>query len=183
MLAATAPLAYVDRHDRLARRAFCRGGDRARSVGLFVYAIARDYPPGRAVRRRARRCGKICRSCRGLRVRSFVCRVFAMQFSGFSIFVTVLGLWAGPYLAHVYGYDLGGRGELLFLLATPTHLVANAVWGPARSNFPQLQNVRRDRRERNGRMRSSGSRWSESRVDCPACLVRRVRNFRQPTRR
>jgi hypothetical protein len=57
-----------------------------------------------------------------------------MQFAGYSTFVTIFGLWAGPYLAHVYGYDLDRRGSVLFVLAI-VHLVSSASWGPVDRMF------------------------------------------------
>ena len=56
--------------------------------------------------------------------------VFAMHFAGYSTFVTVLGLWGGPYLAHVHGLDLEHRGNFLLVLAI-LHVIANFAWGPA----------------------------------------------------
>ena len=42
--------------------------------------------------------------------------LFLMQLMAHSSFVLVAGLWGGPYLAHIYGYDLTGRGNMLFRL-------------------------------------------------------------------
>ena len=128
VIGATAPLAYAAgavgwRTSFLAVAAF------AAVVGLFVFAVARDNPPGRE---RPKSGESLRQSFAGLaevvRVPSFL-PVFAMQFAGYSTFVTVFGLWAGPYLAHVYGYDLGQRGNVLFVLAV-TNLIASASWGP-----------------------------------------------------
>ena len=129
VLAATAPLAYATaaigwRETFLVVAAF------AAVVGVFVYVVARDDPPG-AERKTSRET--VAQSFAGIadvvRVRSFF-PVFAIQFASYATFLTVFGLWAGPYLAHVYGYDLEKRGNVLLLLAM-THLVASAVWGPA----------------------------------------------------
>lgn len=43
--------------------------------------------------------------------------LFLMHAMSYSSFVLVVGLWGGPYLAHVYGYGLAERGEFLFLAA------------------------------------------------------------------
>jgi MFS family permease len=40
-----------------------------------------------------------------------------MQMATYSSFVIFVGLWGGPYLAHVYGYDLPARGSLLLVPA------------------------------------------------------------------
>ncbi|HEY8268582.1 MAG TPA: MFS transporter [Xanthobacteraceae bacterium] len=129
MLGATAPLAYATAAFGW-RETFLATAGLTAVIGLAVYAIARDYPPGVVPPRRHE---TLMETIRGLAVVArtpSVPRLFAMHFSSFSIMVTVLGLWGGPYLAHVYGHDLGRRGELLFVLAT-ANVLANFVWGPA----------------------------------------------------
>lgn len=129
VLGATAPLAYSTAAIGW-RNSFLVVAAAAALVGLFVYAVARDDPPGRE---RPKTGETLRQSFAGLarvvRVRSFL-PVFVMQFAGYASFLTVFGLWAGPYLAHVYGYDLDRRGNVLLLLAV-VHLVASATWGPA----------------------------------------------------
>jgi MFS family permease len=44
-------------------------------------------------------------------------RLFLMHLTCYPSFVLIVGLWGGPYLTHVYGYDLEGRGDLLFITA------------------------------------------------------------------
>src|SRR5262249_53766501 len=44
-------------------------------------------------------------------------RLFLMQMATYSSFVIFAGLWGGPYLTHVYGYDLKARGALLLVPA------------------------------------------------------------------
>ena len=129
MLGATAPLAYATAAFGW-RETFLATAGLTAVIGLAVYAIARDYPPGVVPPRRHE---TLMETIRGLAVVArtpSVPRLFSMHFSSFSIMVTVLGLWGGPYLAHVYGHDLGRRGELLFVLAT-ANVLANFVWGPA----------------------------------------------------
>ena len=41
-------------------------------------------------------------------------RVFFAQLAIYPSYLLVVGLWGGPYLTHVYGYDLAGRGDILF---------------------------------------------------------------------
>ena len=129
VLAATAPLASATAAIGW-RASFLVVAVIAALVGLFVFIVARDDPPGV---KRPKSTETLAQSFAGLadvvRVRSFL-PVFAMQFAGYSTFLTVFGLWAGPYLAHVYGYDLDQRGGALLVLAI-VHLVASAAWGPA----------------------------------------------------
>ena len=129
MLGATAPLAYATAAFGW-RETFLATAGLTAVIGLAVYAIARDYPPGVVPPHRHE---TLMDTIRGLAVVArtpSVPRLFVMHFSSFSIMVTLLGLWGGPYLAHVYGHDLGRRGELLFVLAT-ANVLANFVWGPA----------------------------------------------------
>ena len=55
-------------------------------------------------------------------------RLFVIQLTCHSSFVLLLGLWGAPYLAHVYGYSLQERGDLLFFLAL-SQIVGMFVWG------------------------------------------------------
>jgi MFS family permease len=129
VIAATAPLAYSTAAIGW-RSSFLVVAVVAAIVGIFVYVVARDDPPGFV---RPKSTETIVQTLAGLkkvvRLRSYMF-IFAMQFAGYSTFLTVFGLWAGPYLAHVYGYDLDQRGNVLLLLAT-VHLIASASWGPA----------------------------------------------------
>jgi len=127
-LAATAPLAFAAAAVGW-RTTFLVAAGITALLGVLVFAIARDYPPGVVAPTRHE---SLAESIRGLAVIArtpSVLRLFAMHFSGYSILVTVLGLWGGPYLAHVYGYDLERRGDLLFVLAIAS-LLGSLAWGP-----------------------------------------------------
>lgn len=56
-------------------------------------------------------------------------RLFLMHLTCYPSFVLIVGLWGGPYLTHVYGYDLEERGELLFIAAAG-QIVGMMVVGP-----------------------------------------------------
>jgi MFS family permease len=113
-LLATAPLAY----------AAAAVGWRAPFVaiavvmglaGLMVALIVREPPRSAAARRETLR-----ESIAGIRAAmriSSVGRLFLMQMATYSSFVIFVGLWGGPYLTHVYGYDLTERGSLLLIPA------------------------------------------------------------------
>ena len=51
-----------------------------------------------------------------------------MQMATYSSFVLFVGLWGGPYLSHVYGYDLTERGNLLLVPAI-TQIFGLALYG------------------------------------------------------
>jgi MFS family permease len=56
--------------------------------------------------------------------------IFAMFLTNYAVVITILGLWGGPYLAHVYGYDLETRGFYLLVLALSS-MTAAFAWGAA----------------------------------------------------
>ncbi len=58
-----------------------------------------------------------------------VCAIFVMHLVAHASFVQVVGLWGGPYLTHIYGYDLTARGNMLFAAAI-AQVAAACLWGP-----------------------------------------------------
>lgn len=128
MLVATAPLAYGTATIGW-RMSFLAIAALGVVLGIVMHIVVRDDPPGRAP---PPRTDSLADSMRGLaqvvRVPSLV-PVFIMNAFSYSAIVTVLGLWAGPYLSHVYGYDIEARGNLLFVLAF-VYVTATLFWGP-----------------------------------------------------
>jgi len=61
------------------------------------------------------------------RMRGFV-PLFLMHAMSYSSYVLIVGLWGGPFLAHIYGYDLTTRGNLLMLPAI-SHIIGVMLWG------------------------------------------------------
>jgi len=56
--------------------------------------------------------------------------IFFMHLVTHASFVLVVGLWGGPYLTHIYGFDLTQRGNMLFAAAV-AQVAAAFVWGPS----------------------------------------------------
>jgi MFS family permease len=56
-------------------------------------------------------------------------RLFLLQMTNYPSYLLVVGLWGGPYLAHVYGFDLKGRGDILFVPAL-AQVIGSLFWGP-----------------------------------------------------
>ena len=56
-------------------------------------------------------------------------RLFVMNLVAYSTFGLIVGLWGGPYLTHIYGYDLEQRGSFL-LIPVLTQIVGSMLWGP-----------------------------------------------------
>jgi MFS family permease len=67
------------------------------------------------------------------RTPSFV-PVFLMHTVCYASYVLIVGLWGGPYLAHVYGLGLTARGDLLLIPAL-TQIVGVVLWGYAERLF------------------------------------------------
>jgi predicted MFS family arabinose efflux permease len=67
------------------------------------------------------------------RIHGFV-PLFLMHVMSYSSYVLIVGLWGGPFLAHVYGYELTTRGNLLMLPAI-SHIVGVMIWGQAERIF------------------------------------------------
>lgn len=96
----------------------------------LVAAVARDDPPGVT----SPKSGESFRQAIGGVVAAMrtpdAGRLFAMHFCASSIYPTMLGLWGGPYLAHVYGMTLAQRGDVLLLLAV-AQIAGLFLWGPS----------------------------------------------------
>lgn len=58
-----------------------------------------------------------------------VVQIFGLHLVTHASFVLVVGLWGGPYLTHIYGYDLTERGNMLFAAAV-AQVAAAFLWGP-----------------------------------------------------
>jgi MFS family permease len=58
-----------------------------------------------------------------------VVRLFVMNLVAYSTFGLIVGLWGGPYLTHIYGYDLEQRGSFL-LIPVLAQIVGSILWGP-----------------------------------------------------
>ena len=129
-LFATAPLALSTELFGW-RQTFLFVGIGAAVVGLLVALVVRDNPPGHSSQEH--RPSSLMESFRGLgeviRVPGFW-RLFSIQFVGYSTFVAVLGLWGGPFVTDVLGFDLAERGNILFVMAA-AHIVGLFTWGPS----------------------------------------------------
>lgn len=100
------------------------------AVGALWWRWVRDHPPDAAPSPAARE--SLAETLGGL-LRIWrtpgLSRVLSMHLVGYAAVATVIGLWAGPYLAEVHGLDARGRGAVLLAmgLALP---VGQLVLGP-----------------------------------------------------
>jgi MFS family permease len=126
---ATAPLAFATASIGW-RATFLGVGIGTALIGFVVWLIVTDDPPGV---KRPPHTETLRESIAGIwqviRTPSMG-RVFLVQLSSYPSYVLVVGLWGGPYLTHVYGYDLQGRGDIL-LVAALTQVLGSFLWGPS----------------------------------------------------
>jgi sugar phosphate permease len=88
------------------------------AIGVVVYMVARDAPPGHAFHQRPRET--FAQSAVGvmevLRIPG-IWRLLVMAWFAWPATACIVGLWAGPYLLDVHGLDTLGRGKALFWMA------------------------------------------------------------------
>lgn len=130
---ATAPLAYATASVGW-RMTFLGVGVCAALIGVLVWLIVTDDPPGvKHTPRKETLRESVAGIWQVIRTPSMG-RVFLMQLSIYPSYVLVVGLWGGPYLTHIYGYDLEGRGEVLFVAAL-AGVLGSFLWGPSERLF------------------------------------------------
>jgi MFS family permease len=129
-LIATAPLAFSTATIGW-RNSFLAVGAFTLVVGLLVSVVVKDdASTGTGAGHRARE--SLRESLSGILVvmrTPSVGRLFAMNLVVYSSFGLVVGLWGGPYLAHIYGYGLEERGNFL-LIPVLTQIIGSLLWGP-----------------------------------------------------
>jgi nitrate/nitrite transporter NarK len=128
-LLATAPLAFATAWVGW-RATFLGIGSSAALIGVVVWLIVEDDPPGAAIRPHRETLKESLAGVWGVIRTPSMGRVFFVQIAIYPSYLLVTGLWGGPYLTHVYGYDLTGRGDILFLSAL-AQVLGSFLWGPA----------------------------------------------------
>lgn len=128
-LLATAPLAAIA--GEVGWRAACFGGA-ALTLGAsaLVFAIARDAPPGHPVLARSRESWR--GSLAGVRAVIATPRlmpILAMCLVSYPINISLIGLWAPPYLMDVYSLDAEAAGAIVLVMGLAL-IGANLVIGP-----------------------------------------------------
>ncbi|MGE0231643.1 MAG: MFS transporter [Flavobacteriaceae bacterium] len=133
-LTATSPLAWIS--DVWGwRSAFLAVGAAAFVVFTVALFVVRDRPPGtEAPPRQHQNLGEALRAYPAVIRRPGVLPLFAMHFCCYAVFVTLLGLWAGPYFTDVHGLDLAERGRALFIFAV-AQILGLFLWGPSDQFF------------------------------------------------
>lgn len=133
VLFATAPLALVTAGFGW-RAAFVGVGVLTVVIGILILFVVSDDPPGaKPVQRRETLRESVAGIWEVIRTPSMG-RIMMVQLTCYPSFVLLTGLWGGPYLTHVYGYDLAGRGNILFVSAL-AQVAGSFFWGPSERLF------------------------------------------------
>jgi len=98
-------------------------------TGALFYALVRDRPPGAAVASRSESLAEVLRGLAAVWRTKGLLPVLGIHTFAYASMATVLGLWAGPYLAHVHGMDGAARGNVLLAMAA-AQLVGILCYGP-----------------------------------------------------
>jgi MFS family permease len=126
---ATAPLAYATAAVGW-RATFLVVAAATVAIGVVIWLVVSDDPPGaKPEPHRESLSESIAGIWEVVRTPS-IGRVFMVQLTSYPSYLLVVGLWGGPYLTHVYGFDLTGRGDVLFVAAL-TQVLGSFLWGPS----------------------------------------------------
>ena len=125
-LIATAPLAFSTATIGW-RGSFLAVGAFTLLVALLIAAVVKDDAPAAHGRHETWR-ESLSGILAVLRTPS-VGRLFVMNLVVYSTFALIVGLWGGPYLAHIYGFGLEERGNFL-LIPVLTQIAGSLLWGP-----------------------------------------------------
>lgn len=125
-LGATVPLAWATANYGW-RSAFLAAGLLAALFGAAVALVVRGPATGPSHQHRET-MGDALRGVAAAAGTKGVWPLFLMSFSTYSTFGLIVGLWGGPYLAHVHGADLAAQGRVLFLMAA-AQIVGTLAWG------------------------------------------------------
>jgi MFS family permease len=136
-LLATAPLAFAVASVGW-RTAFLAVAILTVIIGLLTWLIVSDDPPGRTTEPRNETLRESVAGIWQVIRTPSMGRIFLVQLTSYPSFVLVVGLWGGPYLTHIYGYDLKGRGEILFVAAL-AQVLGSFIWGPSDRIFGRFK--------------------------------------------
>jgi predicted MFS family arabinose efflux permease len=110
------------------RSAFAVSSVIAAATTYVFYALVRDGP-GQTGAPRRERLREIVRGLADIRRVPGLPPILAMHFIAYASMITVFGVWAGPYLNDVYGFDSVARGNVLLAMGL-AQMAGNFCYGP-----------------------------------------------------
>jgi MFS family permease len=128
-LLATAPLAFSTASFGW-RATFLGVGAFTVVIALLTWVIVSDDPPGTRTETRRESLRESVAGIWAVVRTPSIGRIFLIQLASYPSYILVVSLWGGPYLTHIYGYDLKGRGEILFVAAL-AQIIGSFFWGPS----------------------------------------------------
>lgn len=133
-LLATTPLALASESIGW-RGAFVGMAALTAGMAAVLFLVLRDAPPGHAISsRKAETPGEILAGLGEVLRDRRIWRISAMQAVTYPVLMTIVGLWAGPYLDDVHGLDAVTRGNVL--LALNVAMIAGVLaYGPLEQYF------------------------------------------------
>lgn len=106
-----------------------------------MFLLVRDAPPDHPYHGEARETLRaIFRGLGEVLARGAIWPMLALAFVSLSMVLTIRALWAGPYLADVFGLDAIARGNML-LVFTIAMLIGNVGFGPLDRLFDRRKPV------------------------------------------
>lgn len=123
------------------RSAFVGAAVLAALLGLAFALLVRDYPPGGAPpAREPERFGQVLAGLAQVLRTPGLPRVFIMHLFVYASMVTVLGVWAGPYLNDVHGMDPVTRGNVQLVMGI-AQVLGILCYGPLDGVFDSRKKV------------------------------------------
>jgi MFS family permease len=132
-LIATAPLAFSTATIGW-RASFLGVAAFASLIGLLIAVVVKDEAP--SARSHHETLGESLSGILAVMRTPSVGRLFVMNLVAYSTFGLIVALWGGPYLTHIYGYDLEQRGNVL-LIAVLSQIVGSVLWGKPEASGPR----------------------------------------------
>ncbi len=110
-------------------------------IGLLFLLLVRDDPPGLSppLRQPEGLLAAVAGFGAVLRLPGLL-RVLGLQTVAYAVIATVMGLWTGPYLAHVHGLTAVESGNVLIVMAVANTLGV-LVYGPMDRHFNSRKTV------------------------------------------
>lgn len=112
------------------RGAILGTGGIALAIGVLIFLLVRDAPPGHAWHsRKPETAAEAIGAIGTILARREIRGILAMSFVTYASMISIRGLWAGPYLADIHGLDTVNRGHVLLAMSLCT-LIGSLVYGP-----------------------------------------------------